>query len=187
MKNIIKAVLFTSLLVISGFIIDCGGKDRWDVKTLTDVGAKKVKFKPIKTTIDSLRKIVPNQKVGNTTKRFGTEFYTYEIVCKVREYRMEDDGDYHLVLVDVSDTSKTMIGEIPDPSCPSVAKSGKANTFVKVRTFFKDSVAVKKNVTKQGVYKITGVVFFDKKHRQLGLSPNGIELHPILSIKSVKQ
>jgi hypothetical protein len=29
---------------------------------------------------------------------------------------------------------------------------------------------------------ITGVAFFDKLHGQTGVAPNGIELHPVLSI-----
>ena len=31
---------------------------------------------------------------------------------------------------------------------------------------------------------ITGVAFFDDLHRQRGVAPNGIELHPLLSFVS---
>jgi hypothetical protein len=30
----------------------------------------------------------------------------------------------------------------------------------------------------------TGVGFFDKKHGQRGIAPNGVELHPVLSFRS---
>jgi hypothetical protein len=188
MKTIIAFLLFSSFVIFPCFSPpECGGLERWDVKNLTDEDAKNINFKAIKITIDSLRKISPGKKIGKGTKRFGIEFQTYEVTCTIREYRNEDDGDYHLVLVDVNDTSKTMIGEIPDPFCPSVSKSSRVKTFINVRTFFKDSVVIKKNKTRQGVYRIKGVAFYDKKHGQLGIAPNGIELHPILYIKSVKK
>jgi len=28
---------------------------------------------------------------------------------------------------------------------------------------------------------VTGVLFFDKLHGQLGVAPNGVELHPVIS------
>jgi len=34
-----------------------------------------------------------------------------------------------------------------------------------------------------GLATITGVAFFDRVHGQIGVAPNGIELHPVLSIK----
>jgi hypothetical protein len=35
-----------------------------------------------------------------------------------------------------------------------------------------------------GTATITGVAFFDKKHGQNGIAPNGIELHPVLAFES---
>jgi len=33
--------------------------------------------------------------------------------------------------------------------------------------------------------RVTGVVFFDRVHGQIGVAPNGVELHPVLDIEKV--
>lgn len=181
----ILPLIFFILLLVGTYSFQqepCGGRDRWDVKNLTDESIGKVNLKPITTTVDSLRKIKPEKKVGDNMGRFGIEFNTYEINCKIREYVKEDDGDYHLVLMDLSDTSKTMIGEIPDPSCPSVAKSKHVKKFSSTRKYFEDNVRLKGRKVKYGIYKIRGVAFYDQPHKQLGVAPNAIELHPIIKM-----
>ena len=191
MKNIIyNSLIILSFLVSFSFStatddVTCGGDERWDVKTLTDADAKKVNFKADTVTVDYLIKIQPDRKIGNKLSRFGVEFKTFVVVCGIREYRREDDGDYHLVLYDLKDTNKTMIGEIPLTFCSSVSKSKYAKKFEQSADYFEQKVMDKKYKTKKGVYKIYGPAFYDKKHGQLGLAPNGIEIHPILSIKKV--
>lgn len=183
-----KILLFLLYLIIfPSFTQDvtCGGDERWDIKTLTDADAKKVNFKADTVTIDFLRTIIPDRKIGNKIPRFGIEFKTYVIKCDIREYRLEDDGDYHLVLVSLKDTNKTMIGEIPLTFCESVAKSKYTKKFETSRQYFETKVMSKKNKTKRGVYLIYGTAFYDKIHGQLGVAPNGIEIHPILSIKKI--
>ena len=191
MKNIIYNVLIIVSFMISlsfstqNSDIDCSGEERWNVKTLTDVDAKKINFKADTVTIDYITKIQPDRKISSKLPRFGIEFKTYVIVCGIREYRREEDGDYHLVLYDLKDTTKTMIGEIPFTFCSSVAASKYAKKFEQSTDYFEEKIRDRKNKTKKGVYKIYGVAFYDKKHNQLGLAPNGIEIHPILSIKKV--
>src|ERR1700747_2379007 len=119
MKNAVALFfIFTATLFATHLTknqdVNCGGQERWDVKTLSDSAATKVNFTPIQSSAPALRLLVPSQKIGNNTKRFDTEFFTYTIQCKVREYRIEEDGDTHLVLMDVSDTTQTIIGEIPN-------------------------------------------------------------------------
>lgn len=188
-------IIYTSLIILSFIIslsfstnvddVTCGGDERWDVKTLTDVDVKKVDFKADTVSVDYLIKIQPDRKISNKLPRFGIEFKSYVVVCGVREYRREEDGDYHLVLYDIKDTAKTMIGEIPLTFCSSVAKSKYAKKFEQATDYFEEKMIDKKYKVKKGVYKIYGVAFYDKKHGQLGLAPNGIEIHPILSIKKV--
>ena len=89
-----------------------------------------------------------------------------------------------MVLQDLSDPTITMIGEIPDPYCESVKQSFRFDQITKARTDFKNSLLVTGQVD-NSIYVITGVVFYDKVHGQLGAAPNAIEIHPILSI--VKQ
>jgi len=176
-----------SLIILPAFTQEspCGGNERWDIKTLTDAGVSKINFTPDTVTVDSLRTIMPGQKIGNTLQRFGIEFKTYAVKCSIREYRKEDDGDYHLVLVSLSDTTKTIIGEIPDSFCSSVFVSKYASQFATTRTYFEQNIILKKNKTKKGIYIIYGPAFYDKLHGQLGVAPNGLEIHGILSIKKL--
>ena len=159
----------------------CTGKDRWDVKTLTDADEINVNYTPINTTVSSLINIPLVKTIGDNTPRFGIEFNTYSLKCRIREYKLSDDGDYHLVLEDLVNPSITMIGEIPDQYCASVQQSKYLTAFIQARKDFKNSLLVTSQVD-TNIYTITGVAFYDKVHGQLGAAPNAIEIHPILTI-----
>ena len=95
------------------------------------------------------------------------------------EYRLEADGDYHLV---VSDGTQTMIVEIPDPACaggsPLLSQMKAARAAFDVRHAPVPSTPVSEGET----VTLTGVAFFDVFHSQTGVASNAIELHPVLSI-----
>ena len=154
----------------------CKGKDRWDVKILTDNNAGNINYLPEIISIEKLIAIFPEHSIEDNTPRFGIEFNTYSVKCRIQEYKLSDDGDLHLVLQDVLHPEKTMIAEIPDMYCESVQKSSHLNEFISARKFLQDSEI------DTSVYVVTGVAFYDKMHGQLGIAPNGIEIHPVLSI-----
>lgn len=181
-------LLLVSPIFISSFIFQAPEKcgiNRWDVKTLCDKMASKVNFKAIPTTIDSLRNIKPVQKYSDKALRAGSELYTFQITCGIREYIKEDDGDIHLVLYDLKDTSKTFVAEIPDSNCPSVIGTKYSNKYQKCRDEF-DKYKLPKGKVAIGKYILTGVFFFDKLHGAKGAAPNGGELHPLLIFKKIK-
>jgi hypothetical protein len=184
-------ILLLCLLIGGAFVQEapkpkCGGVDRWDVKTMTDKEAKKVKLTAVKTSIAKLRAFKPGKKIGDKTPRFNEEFQVYEIICTVTYYSKEEDGDYHLVLADTADPKLTIIGEIPDPLCDRVQPSAQIEKISSARVFFVENVKGKANKPKKGIWKIKGVAFYDRVHGQKGVAPNGFELHPILSIKKIK-
>lgn len=182
-----KLVLILFIILFSSFQNPIKeGSERWDIKTLTDVSADKINFLPVASTISSLIQIKPPKTIKNNLQRTGVEFGCYVIQCRVTKYLSEDDGDYHLVLSEVNiPTTITMIGEIPNPEYPTVQKSKYFNKIQKVRLQF-TALKVSKDQIQGGIYNVYGVAFFDKKHGQNGLAPNGIELHPILSITKVQ-
>jgi hypothetical protein len=155
------------------------GIDRRDVKSLNDTDAKKISFTARRAEISDLILFAPPSKINSKTPRFGSEFYVYQINCTIREYRKEDDGDYHLVLQATGDTT-TMVGEILNPECPDLKNSPHLQDYIKVRAEFEKYI-LPKNKVKSGYYKLKGVCFFDKPHGQLGCAKNAVELHPILS------
>ena len=160
---------------------DCTGKDRWEVKTLTDERETEINYKALKTSIATLISVPPPGILESKTPRLGVEFYTFTLDCRISEYKVSDDGDYHLVLTDLNDPAKTMVAEIPDVACQSVAESKYAAKYVKAKEIFLKSLLPGGDAD-TCVYTITGVAFFDKVHGQLGAAPSAIELHPVLGI-----
>jgi len=158
----------------------CGGVERWKIKVFTDSLANTIDFTPKQTTIQWLTsKSVPTSYF--TMPRYQPlEDSTYMVTCFITIKKVESDSDYHLVL---SDTVNTMIGEIPNPTCASVAASPKASEFTAARNW------VDANIAAGNVYNVnlppvvvTGVAFIDTAHGQTGAAPNQVELHSILDI-----
>ncbi len=99
----------------------------------------------------------------------------------------EQDRDVHIVIADLDDDSATMIVEIPSPMCAGACASGHASEFEAAR----DAVETRcgpprerfETVAGEQIVTVTGIGFFDFLHRQRGVAPNGIELHPVLSVQ----
>lgn len=164
------------------------GVERWSVKTLSDSGVSQVNFNPKDTTISALRAI-PAPHVGFSTPRIaGVETTTYRVKAKLLEFKIEDDRDVHLVIAPSSSPLKTMIVEFPDTACPGARSSPKKTQMKSVRAALLAGCgpASKSAFTDlQGSATITGVGFFDVKHGQTGVAPNGIELHPVLALSKL--
>lgn len=174
------------------------GVERNDVKDLKDAAAKEIHFDARPMTIAALRKVKPPVKIGNTLPRQDGEKQVYEVEAQVIGFKYEKDGDrdYHIVLSTVGKPAETMIIEVPHPDC---APAEYKKAFAALRAFI-DATAPR-HTPGPSFYELptplpviaTGVVFFDKVHGthknldgtigQVGVAPNGIELHPALSLK----
>lgn len=166
-----KQLLFASLITLTF----CGGKERWDVKTLCDKDAATINFTPIPVTVTHLTQLITPKTLGKTPRQ-PCERQVYQVVAIVKDFFKEADGDFHIVLQDTAGVA-TMIAEIPDPTCDVTMRSPYINTFKAVRDSF---LTIAK---KGGTYCLTGVAFVDIKHPkpQRGVAANEIELHPLLS------
>jgi hypothetical protein len=162
------------------------GVERWPVKTLSDGRADQVRFKPKKSSINSLIS-KPAPTVGFSTPRIkGVETTTYRIRATLVQFAREDDRDIHLVVASPKDPAKTMIVEFPDITCPGARKSAKKTQMGKARSALIAACGAPSSSFAHltGAATIKGVGFFDVKHGQTGVAPNGIELHPVLGFKS---
>lgn len=207
------------------------GVERWPVKTGTDADAAKVGVNNlngqnlgpgiVSTTIAEMRALPRAANMPPVTTAFEknsfyqdrravpTETTIWKLDATVTMAKLEQDGDYHLVLQDAA--GNTMIGEIPNPQ-PS---------FVGNPTWLADIATARAEMDKKlgGPLKavdfapetmapptkerfaaapekdesssmtpvnaaatIIGVGFFDSSHGQTGVAPTAIELHPIFSI-----
>jgi hypothetical protein len=156
---------------------------RWPVKTGSDADRRKVNKTVVDTTIRRLRaRTAPSSFAGFQNHRFrGAERHTYRLRARLTQFRLEDDGDIHLVLRNRS--GKDMIAEIPRPGC--VARSALWKRAIRAaRSSFTNHYRVTTSwhfVNRR--IRIRGLGFFDEVHNVTGQAPNGIELHPVTRIR----
>jgi hypothetical protein len=209
------------------------GVERWPVKTGTDadvatVGQNNIKGKSlgqglVDTTVEEMRQLKRAADMPPVTSSFPTnshyqnhraaptETTIWRLTATITEAKLEQDGDYHLVLK--GDTGVTMIAEIPNPDPAFVknpawlaeiktaraAMDQKLGGPLKAVDFEekdmapptqdrfrkapqKDETAAMTPVNARAV--ITGVGFFDSSHGQTGVAPTtAIEIHPIFSLQ----
>ncbi len=156
------------------------GVERWSVKTGTDPDATRVSSTITATSIATLIGFPAPANPPANGRVSPQELETFQLRdITLSSYKLESDSDYHLV---VSDGSRTMITEIPAPGCvgstsPFLSRITAARAAFDAR-FHATTAKQIANVTAT----LTGVGFFDFIHGQDGVAPNGIELHPVLSI-----
>jgi hypothetical protein len=203
LKRSMLGLTFLALLVASGSPSamqtgprKCGG-DLWDIKTLSDSGANRVVIKPEPTTVAALwgreRPTLKRDFPGMLKKlvvRYELEFRTFTVRALLVGYKLELDGDFHVVIADPGHREKTMIVEIPDPLCAGAIKSGHADQYRSARAMVIHLLGPYSAGTygllrppNDVVVTVTGVGFFDVGYKKIaGMAPNGLELHPVLSI-----
>jgi hypothetical protein len=100
--------------------------------------------------------------------RLPFERHVFSVVTAVTLVRPEEDGDLHVVL---QSGRSHMIAEAPNaPTCTTRATA-----------YRKQQMRVARRAVRLcSRSRVVGVAFFDFKHGQTGVAPNGIELHPIL-------
>jgi hypothetical protein len=156
--------------------VSCG-IELWPIKVLTDPNAGLVDTtNPATTTIAAIDALpVPTNPASRAGDQY--ELHSYIVTATLTGYKLEADSDYHLV---ITDGSRTMIAEIPLPTCASGSKV--LAQITKARTSFEAAHPQSQecfNCLHQTVTMV-GIGFFDKLHGQTGVAPNGAELHPVL-------
>jgi hypothetical protein len=141
------------------------GIERWAIKTLQD----RPRLLPVQTV--TLRFLVARPApVVLPYRRLPFERHVFQVTAAVTEIRPEQDGDLHVIL---RDGHFHMIAEAPSLGCVAHAKLVRR---VQMR-------AARRTVRVCHRARVTGVAFFDYLHGQIGVAPNGIELHPILRFR----
>jgi hypothetical protein len=172
--------------------------ERWAVKTAADADAQTLTGQsPTPTTIAALRALPVPAVLPPDGRSEGAEKTVWQLTATLQAYRMESDGDYHLVIAD--DQNNTMIAEIPNPG-DITAPSYFAAQITNARTAFDTHFQITENTIAANVpaaasaawaaqfqqiavpVTLTGLGFFDFNHGQLGVAPNAIELHPVINI-----
>jgi len=168
--------------------ITCG-KERQAVKTLQDPGAARVSFDPVPSTVEALRAL-PTPGPGSRAARLPGEFTTYRLRVRLRSFKFEQDADIHLVVSSPDDATKTMIVEPPNGACTGRAGPRNRRRMTAARSSVLRACGqpgTQRFTLLRGTATPAGVAFFDTRHGQRGVAPNGIELHPVLSFRSTSR
>ena len=159
------------------------GVERWSVKTGSDPSASSVDLTHAQATDIAHLRAAPARTTSATSSRIAPTETTQWMLTDVTliGYKVESDSDFHLVLQNAS--GQTMIAEIPAPSCvgggsPFASRISAARSAFQSKFGAPGSSLTHTNTT----VSMTGVGFLDAIHGQTGVAPNGIELHPVLSI-----
>jgi hypothetical protein len=157
------------------------GVERWWVKTGMDRDASRVNTRAvIQTTIFHLRSLTPPGYLPSRNRIRPVETTVFSVSAKLLRVKIEADSDYHLVLADSGE--RTMIAEIPSPSCIGSSPFLPSIRYVRSKftaAYHPTDFWIRPNAAVQ----VTGVGFFDFIHGQSGVAPNGIALHPVLAIR----
>lgn len=171
------------------------GKERWAVKTLTDPAAGSVDFaQPKAVTVEDLRHLngkgkssngKPPKDVKKSTPRLPpVEMTVYTVTALLMSMKREEDKDIHLVIADPR-IGGSMIVEFPHEDCTLGASTAARAAMKEARKDLTSACGGEPGtrfVSLKGKATIRGVGFFDLVHGQGGVAPNGIELHPVLSV-----
>lgn len=173
----------------------CGvscGVQRWHIKTLDDAYVNTINWTPKSATVTQAGAWpVPSgyDQYNDTTRYAPYETQAYTIRAILVGWKIESDHDYHIVIADPANTSKTMIIEPPDPACTDACASGFQNYYTSVRqklvSCFGQPPTSFTNFPSGITVDVTGVPLFDALHGQTGVAPNGVELHPLLTLNFV--
>lgn len=159
---------------------------RWPVKTMSDADAAAVNRTPQGVTISVLRAFPAPRVRPQNARANSIEKTEFGVSGNVIKWGLEPDSDLHLVLADASNSSQTIVLEVPDPSCVTGATIAVRDSIAKARHDVLHALGSPPSgvtpLNAPAPVTVTGVGFFDFGH-STGHPPNAFELHPVLSIR----
>lgn len=154
--------------------------ERGPVKEGSDSTRFKVATTVVSTTVNYLRGRAKPSSYPRTTRVGGAELHTYQVHAYLTQYKIEADGDIHLVLKDAS--GRSMIAEIPLGSCVPSASRWKSSIATARLRFVSTLHATSSWHYLHRAITLRGIGYFDPPHGQTGAAKNGLELHPVIGV-----
>ena len=159
----------------------CGSK-LWDLKTVSDARRMLIYLRPRFATIAAIN-ARPMPRSTPVRRSRGFEHHVWRVVAQITDYKLEDDGDIHLILFDHGDY---MIAEMPSAAClPRTTRKRRA--IINTRRLFESSCGAATTHWQSlgAVAYLSGVGFWDLPHGQRGHARNYAELHPVTGIRFI--
>ena len=192
MKRFLTLLFLVVVFSLQAYAQNCGvhcGTERWKVKTLTDSTVGNIDPAETTNSITQLRNKPRPDDLEDTMRADGAESKTYRVTGRVIRFKREDDKDIHVVLAQTGHLERTVVVEFANVVCADVCSSPELERIRQARQDFvtkfgnpTTSFKAPPHITK---IRIVGVGFFDRLHGQNGMAPNGIEIHPVLSMTVV--
>jgi hypothetical protein len=157
------------------------GVELWSLKTLSDPQRRLVRLSPRTTTVRAINARPMPSSPPRRRDRF--ERQVWHVKAQIVEYRLEDDGDIHMVLFD---RGAYMIAEMPTAAClPPTTRDRRA--IVLARRRFENACGTTDFSWHQlgAVAYISGVGFWDFPHGQTGAARNYAEVHPVTAVRII--
>lgn len=154
-----------------------------DRKVLRDV-AVQLPLRATQTTIAELLELLePRRGKGRhrATERAGPPRLV-EFGGALVAVKHERDGDLHVVIREPHGW-RTLIAEFPSSACTYGSPYRRAMTDAR-EEFLRLTSHFRRGRRGKQVIVFTGVLFFDKPHKQRGSADNGIEIHPVLRVSA---
>lgn len=175
--------LILLLLSINLQAQECG-KERWDIKTLSDPDTLSINFDSIVCT--TVREQIRLPKPSNVRgSRLASETTQYELTAYITGFKLEADRDIHITIQD--STGAAMVIEVIDPQCTMAKETSRYEQLRDVREWFIDNIGNptrKFKILKEPILvTITGIGYYDFIHGQTGMAANGREIHPVLKME----
>jgi hypothetical protein len=171
----IFAIVVVALLASPTAGLACGS-ERWLIKVGADSDSLFVLGPTTDSTISALSSLLAPSRLMPSSRLQPVETTVYRL-SNVRLLRidLQSDLDYRLTIAD--DTGLTMFVKSPDPRCATGSKF-----FTAIQSVHQQIGALALSAISGQRITITGIGFFDFRSNEHGQAPNGVELHPLLSI-----
>jgi hypothetical protein len=151
----------------------------WPFKIGMDAQARDIPLDPVPTTIDELR-AVPHVERPPRGRIAPVELTTFVVRdVELHSFQRAPDGDVHIVIAD--EHGHTMIVETAPPFCTDEPSPWRPQ-IASVRALVDVEIPMALMGWPRRIVSVAGVGYLDSVHGQLGVAPNGIELHPVLAI-----
>lgn len=197
MKRLIRFSLLAVVLVLSvqfSYSQTCGvhcGTERWKVKSTNDTTVGTIDPTEVTKTVHWMRTRTRPTSLPNSTRLVGVERMTFKIRGVVLGYKKEHDKDFHIILAQSTNHSRTMIIEIKDVQCSDVCASSFRDQIQQAREDFIARFGMPtgsfKMLDDPVLVEIVGIGFFDRMHGQRGRAlPSGLEVHPVIKFKALE-
>ena len=169
----------------AGRVVRQCGRERWAQKILADDDTAMINFtRAGLTSIGNLGQL-PRVVADEFMPRQPYERNIYSVDALLCGYALDNDGNFRLYLRDPSG-AYSMPALIPDPNCPEIAATPRAEMYRAVREWIRASVGnPTDSVASPVLVAVTGVGLYEVLNHEKWMATNRLALHPVIGLQPI--